>query len=121
VPEQIDIGPLASLTFDREHALASLEGDIDLSNADLIEGELLRCAPSGAPGLVVDLGGLDHLDSSGIRLLFRLADQFAATGQQLRVVVPEENSIRRILQIAAFDRAVPPDENAADAVRALGL
>ena len=67
--------------------VVALTGEVDLSNATELEAELAAAIEGAAPA-VVDLSGLDYLDSSGTRSLHRLAAGTAARRQPLALVAP---------------------------------
>ena len=87
--------------------VARLTGEIDLSNATDIADQLGAGVPNSALGLVVDLTATSYLDSSGVHLLFDLGERLARRQQQLRVVVPADAPIRRVLRIVNLDDSVP--------------
>ena len=103
---------LAQVDFasDGGTTIASVAGEIDLSNAEHVEDTLDsgRMATK-ARALILDLTALEYLDSSGIRLLFRLAERLRAGGKQLRVVVPRDGYLRRVLAVAGLDQTIPLD------------
>ena len=101
--------------------VARLVGEIDLANAREIRAELTPAIPNSALGVVLDLTPTTYLDSSGIQLVFELAERLAERQQQLRLVVPEGVPIRRVLRVVELDSTVPIDtavEESAAAVRA---
>jgi anti-anti-sigma factor len=87
--------------------VARLTGEIDLSNARQMGEELASGVPNTALGLVIDLTATSYLDSSGVHLIFDLAERLRQRQQQLRVVVPEGAPIRRVLRIVELDGTVP--------------
>jgi anti-anti-sigma factor len=87
--------------------VARVTGEIDLSNAAEIGAELGAGVPNSALGLVVDLTATAYLDSSGVHLVFDLAERLRRRQQQLRVVVPPGAPVRRVLRIVRLDSAVP--------------
>jgi anti-anti-sigma factor len=87
--------------------IARIRGDIDTSNVGDIELALQIGAPPNGPGMVVDLTGVDYLNSAAIKMLFGVSEQLRARGHQLRVVVDEAASIRKVLTIIHFERLVP--------------
>jgi anti-sigma B factor antagonist len=87
--------------------VARLTGEIDLSNAVDIGDQLGAGVPNSALGLVVDLTATSYLDSSGIHLLFDLGERLTRRQQQLRVVVPADAPIRRVLRIVSLGDSVP--------------
>jgi anti-anti-sigma factor len=99
---------LARLDFAGEDVVvARLSGEVDLSNAAQVGDELGTAVPNAALGLVIDLTATEYLDSSGVHLIFDLAERLTRRQQQLRVVVPEGAPIRRVLRIVELDGSVP--------------
>jgi anti-anti-sigma factor len=93
-----------------EHPVApivKIRGEIDLSNTASIRAELIEAVPHGARGIVLDLTETTYLDSSGVRLLFDLAERLQARRQQLALVVTEQALVRRVLVLTRLDDAVP--------------
>jgi anti-sigma B factor antagonist len=114
---------LSQLDFSGEDVVvARLSGEVDLSNAADVGDALAAAVPNTALGLVIDLTATAYLDSSGVHLLFDLAERLQRRQQQLRVAVPESAAIRRVLRIVELDAAVPMDstvDQAAERIRAL--
>jgi anti-anti-sigma factor len=90
-------------------ALARIRGDIDTSNADRIELALQTgaAAKEAVSGMIVDLNGVEYLNSAAIKMLFGLAEQLRGQGKQLRVVMDDTGPMRRVLAIIHFERLVP--------------
>jgi anti-anti-sigma factor len=87
--------------------VARLSGEIDLSNAADVGDQLSAGVPNSALGLVIDLTATTYLDSSGIHLVFDLAERLTRRQQTLRVVVPAGAPIRRVLRVVQLDDTVP--------------
>jgi anti-anti-sigma factor len=117
-----DAGPLIAIDGDDpEIVVARISGEIDLASAETIGGELAEAIPNRALGLVVDLANTSYLDSSGISLLFELAERLRRRQQQLRLVVPATAPLRRVLRIVNAGDVVPiveTVEEAASQIRA---
>jgi anti-sigma B factor antagonist len=102
-------------------AVARLRGEIDLSNAENVLERILEGAVNQpGPGLVVDLSQTRYIDSAGIRALFELAERLEALGKRVRVVVPEDASIRRVIELAGAQEVLDVDTTPAAALAALG-
>ena len=100
--------------------IARLSGEIDLSNATEVGDELSTSVPNTALGLVLDLTATTYLDSSGVHLVFDLAERLRTRQQQLRIVVPAGAPIRRVLRIVELGDTVPilaTVEEAAEGIR----
>jgi anti-anti-sigma factor len=90
--------------------VARLTGAIDLSNVEDLGREVERSVSNRARGLVLDLSGVTYLDSTGLRLIYRLARQLGDRQQGLRLVVPDDSRILRVLTLAGVGtvaRVVP--------------
>jgi anti-anti-sigma factor len=103
--------------------VASLRGEIDLANARAIGSLVAGAVPNDATGAVLDLSDVTYLDSSGVHLVFDLAERLVARQQRLALVVPEASRIRRVLDLVNVRAVLPVALTAAegiDAVRAAG-
>ncbi len=105
----------------RSHAIpggcvVTVVGEVDLSNAKAVFDRVLSLVPPEATLVVLDLSATDYLDSSGIALVFRLADRLRVGRQELRLVVPTAAAIRAVLDITAVDQVVPVHASLAEAV-----
>ena len=100
---QLDVGSDADVLD------ATLSGEVDLSNAVEIEIALERAIPNTARGMVLDLSGLEYLDSAGIRMLIGLANRLRWHRQQLCVVAPDGSRVRSVLELAGTADAFPID------------
>ena len=108
---------LSEVDFSGEDVVvARITGEVDLSNASDVGDRIAEAIPNTALGLVVDLTATSYLDSSGVHLLFELAERLQRRQQQMRVAVPEGGAIRRVLRIVELDATVPISPSADDAV-----
>ena len=101
---------------DDDVVVARLTGEVDISAAERTGKKIAEAVPSSARGLVVDMSGLEFMDSSGVSMLFSLARQVGSHRQQLRVVAPPGRPVSRVLQIVEFERAAPIDADVESAV-----
>jgi anti-anti-sigma factor len=88
-------------------AVTRLVDDVDFDNSARLYREMLDGMSPDAVGLVVDLSEVRHIDSAGIRMLHKLAGWLAQRRLELRVVVPDASSVRRVLELSCFDAHVP--------------
>jgi anti-sigma B factor antagonist len=114
------VRPLARLAVELVSGVtvATIEGEIDASNASEIATELRSAIDNRAQGMVVDLTPTRYLDSAGINLLFSLGDDLRARQMGLRIVVAPGSSIARMLSITSLDHAYPTFADVADALAA---
>jgi anti-anti-sigma factor len=103
------MGPVERLEFEPlgDAVLAHLEGEVDLANARSVRDRLLEAVPNTATGLVLDLTATQHLDSSGVRVLFELAERLENRRQKLEIVIPDDAPVKRVLLLTEIDRVVP--------------
>ena len=80
--------------------VARMTGEVDLSNARVMEDAIVVATPNHATTVVVDLSRLDYLDSAGIQLLYRLREQLQMRGQDLRLVLPADSPAAEALKLA---------------------
>ncbi len=111
---------LARIVEDRRGPalVAALEGEVDASNAREIGARLHVLLGNAATALVLDLSPTGYLDSAGISLVFRLAEELDARQQRLLVVVPPGAPVARTLQITGLAGAVAVHADVASAVAA---
>jgi anti-anti-sigma factor len=93
-----------------------VSGEVDLSNAASVTERLIEATPNTATALVLDLSGTRYLDSSGVRMLFELAQRLRNRGQGLKLVVPDESHVKRVLVLTEVERVVPMSSSVEDAL-----
>jgi anti-anti-sigma factor len=84
-----------------------LTGELDFSNVKLLNGELDRLEKSDAEQLIVDLTGLEFIDSSGIALLVRASQRSAEDSNRLRIKRSDHLAVKRILGVARVENGLP--------------
>ena len=95
--------------------VASLAGEVDMTNAAYVREELTAAVPNGAVALVVDLSDTTYLDSAAIELLFELSRRLARRRQELRLVLPEESPLRRLLTLTDVESVAQLHSSLAEA------
>jgi len=94
--------------------LVGLHGELDISEVEQAE-KVLAAAEAKQPSLlVIDLRGLEFMDSSGIRLVVE-ADLRARDEERRLVLVRGSDAVHRVFTIALLDRRMefvdePPTE-----------
>jgi anti-sigma B factor antagonist len=78
--------------------LLSLNGEIDLSNADYLQ-ERIELASLGNVGVTIDLSRVEYIDSQGMRLLTSLASALAARSIGLCLVAPPGSFARGVIDL----------------------
>jgi anti-anti-sigma factor len=113
---------LASLKLElgSDTPVARLAGEVDASNAPGFTAELKNAVPNTAIGLVLDLSETTYLDSSGLHLIFDLADALRRRQQTLQLVVAPDTFVADVLaavSLAGAARISPTLAEALEAVR----
>jgi stage II sporulation protein AA (anti-sigma F factor antagonist) len=98
--------------------IATLSGEIDMSNAERIGGTIAETASNQELGLILDLSPLYYLDSAGIHLVFRLRERLRARGQSLALVIPAESASNDAIRLAGVTIHIDTFESLDEALRA---
>ena len=96
-----------------------VDGEVDLSNVKHVESRVFDALAADGQGVVLDLSGTRYLDSSGVSLLFTIAQRSQDQGRHLRVVVTDEAMIRRVILLTHLESRVPIDVDVDMALAAL--
>jgi anti-sigma B factor antagonist len=78
-----------------------LEGELDPHTAPLLEREVAALTERGQIDLVLDLSGLQFIDSSGLRVLIAAHRELTALGGSLALRSPSETA-QRLLEITGL-------------------
>jgi anti-anti-sigma factor len=99
---------IATVSIERRDALpvVHVRGEIELPNSDAVRTDILATVPPEGPGMILDLTQTTHLDSSGIRMLFEVAERLRIRRQLLVLVANEEALIRRVIALTKLDDVV---------------
>jgi anti-sigma B factor antagonist len=89
----------------REHHVA-LYGELDISCGDALDREMQRVEAGDAARIVVDLSGLQFMDSTGIRVLLSLHGRSQADGDRL-VLLRGAPAVQQVLEITGAHRLLP--------------
>ncbi|KMS92218.1 STAS domain-containing protein [Prauserella rugosa] len=81
----------------------TVTGEIDLSNVDHVREEIYRVIANDLVLVRLDLNHVTYLDSSGLRILFALADRLHLLQAELAVIADRGTAARRIVELAGFD------------------
>jgi anti-anti-sigma factor len=99
---------LATITSESRGALLliSLSGEIDLSNAALLE-DAAHAMLGSETTVLLDLGDVVYMDSAGLGLIQRLYGRLAESGAELRVVARPGSAADELMRLTGID--VPVD------------
>jgi anti-anti-sigma factor len=87
---------------DEHGTVVAVVGEIDISTVELLNRELAVAADADAGPLIVDLGGVVFMDSTGLRTLVEAADGAERRSQGFALYrVPM--AVGRVLQVTKLD------------------
>jgi anti-sigma B factor antagonist len=81
--------------------------EIDINTADQLQKALLGSAAAGHATVVVDMTRTRFCDSAGLSVLARAHRQALADGGELRLVIPADGAVVRILTLTGLGRFIP--------------
>jgi len=97
----------------------SISGRLNLGNSLLsAENAIRRLIDAGALKLVVDLAGLDFIDSSGIGMLVSCCGHMEQRGGRMRIAGAQGGALK-VLSLVHIDRIVPLDADLESSARHL--
>ena len=100
--------------------MATVEGELDVSNTGGLLEELTRAVQNSTEALLLDLADLEFLDSSGVHMLYDIAERLANRQQRFAVVVPAGSPPRRTIELSGVEPARWLHDDQASALAALG-
>jgi anti-anti-sigma factor len=100
----------APLSVEIEHSERSLlvraSGEIDVSNAKLLQETLRGALLAHGSRIVLDLSNIIRIDSTGLRTLLWAAERSSQEGNRLRIRIGSP-AVRRVVDQTGIARALP--------------
>ena len=87
----------------------SVSGELDLASSPALEEELERVAQSDAQLVVIDLRGLEFMDSTGLSVLVRAHQRAEENGRRLGLVNGSQQVQRLLTLTGVADRLMLTD------------
>ena len=84
--------------------VATINGEVDLANVAEVRASIEAAAPPGTERLVLDLGGLTFLDSSGLSMLLAVARNVGAI-----TLRRPTTAVQRIVELTGLDELLPTE------------
>ena len=95
--------------------VVSVTGEIDSFTSPELEQELEWVLGDGASNAVVDLAGVDFIDSTALRVLLKALPRFSRRGGNL-VLVSDDRRVLRTLEITGLDRKFTVEPKLSEAI-----
>lgn len=113
----MDLG--LSVTKRDGHAVLILQGEVDLGTAPRFRERLVELVNEGERQVVVDLGQVDFLDSTGLGVLVGGLKRLRSHDGDLRVVCTSPR-ILRVFEVTGLDQVFSIHESVDAAIGAVG-
>jgi anti-anti-sigma factor len=85
----------------------NLLGEMDLSVIGSVDREMRRAESGDADRIVLDLGELEFLDASGIRLLLHLSARSKSNGGRLCITRARSRQVQRVIDLTGAADVLP--------------
>jgi len=90
-------------TRDREELVLALHGELSLASAPELQRELREAQTSGAERVVVDLRGLEFLDSAGLHVLLDAHQRLSVQQCPALFLRRGRPSVQRLFELTSTD------------------
>lgn len=88
------------------HTVVEVHGEVDVYTAPVLRERLVELVDGGVRSVVVDLGRVDFLDSTGLGVLVGAQKRLRTVGGTLSLVCAKE-PLLKIFRITALDQVFP--------------
>ena len=95
-----------NVTPERDQVIVAPCGELDMATVGAVEQELQRLCDSGFRKIVLDLGGLSFMDSSGLHLVTRWSAEASRDGF-LFELEPGPPQVQRVFEVTAVMDELP--------------
>ena len=101
------IGPFTcQVRRENGHATVSPRGELDMATAGAVDQELRELRRAGVASILLDLGGLTFMDSSGLHLITRWVSEASKDGFEFELE-PGPPPVQRIFDLTAIHDSLP--------------
>lgn len=95
-----------SVARNGDTCVLTLQGEVDVYTAPRLKESLIESIESGCANVLVDLEGVDFIDSSGLGVLVGGLRRAKENSGTIRLVCTREN-VLKIFRITGLDRVFP--------------
>ncbi|MGE3138414.1 MAG: STAS domain-containing protein [Thermoleophilia bacterium] len=79
--------------------IVTVTGELDIAAVPAVSHAVAALESGSPPHLVLDLSGVVHLDSSGLRVLLDASARAGREGRRLVIVAPPDGPVGRLLEL----------------------
>lgn len=107
--------PVQNIRWDGQVAIVELQGDIDLHRSSVLQETLMDLLDKHPSRVVIDLGEVPYMDSSGVASLVKLLSRCRTAKCELVLANPA-SKVRSIFEITRLDSVFDIRSNVEDAL-----
>lgn len=100
--------------------IVAIKGELDLATSSQLEVELTVLLNEGHKRLVVDLGEVPFIDSTGIKALLTAHQRVEGEKGDFRLAAPQPTVVK-VIRLTALDQLLHLDDTVQDAIEALDV
>ena len=90
----------------KDWQVLTVRGEVDVTTTPRVRAQLISLLSEGEPRLIVDLEGVDFLDSSGLGALVAGLKLARSRSGELRIVCDHQRSVRKVLEVTGLERVL---------------
>ena len=94
-------------TMAGDAAVVSAPAEVDITTAGRFRAVLLEAIAGDHPVVVVDMTRSLFCDASGLHILVRAHKRAVSQGGELRLVVPADGAVPRVVRLTCLDHLIP--------------
>ena len=99
-----------------DSAVLSLQGEVDVSNSELVKNAAVSLLADDIKRLVMDLSGTEYLDSAGLGILVGLLKR-ANESEQTLAISGARGPVMRVFEVTHLDRVFEMRADVASALQ----
>src|SRR5918993_1877469 len=101
------------------HTVLEVAGEVDVHTAPVLRRRALELIAGGRHRMVVDLGGVEFLDSSGLGVLVEIQSRLREAGGTLALTRPADR-IRKLFALTGLDEVFTVHDTVEGALGSVG-
>ena len=94
------------VTQESDHVVVAPSGELDMATVGAVEQELRRLRKADAGAIVLDLGGLTFMDSTGLHLVARWTAEASRDGFAFELA-PGPPAVQRVFELSGMADEIP--------------
>jgi anti-sigma B factor antagonist len=107
---------ISSRVEGEDSVVLSLQGEVDVSNSELVKNAALAALAQGAKRLVIDLSGTEYMDSAGLGILVGLLKRVKES-DLVMAVAGAKPQVKRVFEITRLNRVFTMHDDVTSALK----